>query len=97
MWGADLTAVYVGRARVADDSTIIVPNEYITVDLSEFVKFTKEVTLNLGVFNLFNANYFEYADLRDSGLNRNNPVPVARSDRFAQPSISFAASLNWRF
>jgi len=49
------------------------------------------------VFNLFNAKYFEYADLRDSGLNRNIPAQVARSDRFAQPGISFAASLNWRF
>jgi hemoglobin/transferrin/lactoferrin receptor protein len=97
MWGADLTAVYVGRARVPETSTIIVPNEYITVDLTGFVKFTKEVTLNLGVFNLFNAKYFEYADLRDSGLNRNNPAQVARSDRYAQPGISFAASLNWRF
>jgi hemoglobin/transferrin/lactoferrin receptor protein len=61
------------------------------------VKFTKQLTLNLGIFNLFNAKYFEYADLRDSGLNRNIPAQVARSDRFAQPGISFAASLNWRF
>jgi len=97
MWGADLTATYVGRARVPDDTTIIVPNDYITVDLTGFVKFTKQLTLNLGIFNLFNAKYFEYADLRDSGLNRNNPAQVARSDRFAQPDISFAASLNWRF
>ncbi len=91
VWGADLTATYVGRARVPDNSTIIIPNDYITVNLTGFVKFTKEVTLNLGIFNLFNAKYFEYADLRDSVFD------VAGVDRFAQPGISFAASLNWRF
>lgn len=97
MWGADLTATYVGRARVPSASTIIVPNDYITVDLTGFVKFTPQVTLNLGIFNLFNAKYFEYADLRDSGLNSTNPAQVARADRFAQPGIGIAGSLNWRF
>lgn len=106
-WGVDLTASFVGRARVPEfvrnaqgqlvRNTVIVPDDYITVDLTSFIKFTPQLTLNLGIFNLFNTKYFEYTDLRDSGLVNTSPAQLARADRYAQPGTSFAASLNWRF
>ncbi|MFN3927958.1 MAG: hypothetical protein ACK4QL_11745 [Pseudanabaenaceae cyanobacterium] len=85
----------IGTGDIAN--VVIIPNDYVLVDLTGFVKFSPQLTLNLGVFNLFDTLYFDYSDLRFSGLNRNNPADVARVGRFAQPGRSFAASLNWRF
>ncbi|NJK34506.1 MAG: TonB-dependent hemoglobin/transferrin/lactoferrin family receptor [Oscillatoriales cyanobacterium SM2_2_1] len=96
-WGASLLATYVGAPRTAADSLQLVPTEYITVDLTGYYNFSSQVTLNLGIFNLFNAKYFENADLRNAALVSTNAADVARIDRFAQPGINVAASLVWKF
>jgi hemoglobin/transferrin/lactoferrin receptor protein len=96
-WGVDLLATFVGKASVATTSTLIIPEAYTTFDLIGFYNFTPAVTLNVGVFNLFNARYFQYADLRNSGLSSASANDLARIDRYAQPGINIAASLSWRF
>jgi hemoglobin/transferrin/lactoferrin receptor protein len=96
-WGARLLATYVGTPRVGSDNIRLVPQEYITVDVTGYYNFSSQVTLNVGIFNLFNAKYFENADLRNAALVNTNAADVARVDRFAQPGINVAASLTWKF
>jgi hemoglobin/transferrin/lactoferrin receptor protein len=91
-WGGDLIATLVGTPRVPSDTIFFVPNGYTTVDLIGFYNFTKDLTLNLGIFNLFNAKYFDYADLRTFPA-----VDSARIDRLAQPGTNVSVTLNYRF
>jgi len=92
VWGTDLTLTFVGAPRVPENSTLFIPASYATLDLQSFYNFTKDLTVNLGIFNLLNAKYYEYSDLRTFPA-----ADAARVDRFAQPGINVSATLNYRF
>lgn len=75
---------------------------YFVVDLTGQVNLSKNVTLNMGIFNLFNRNYITW----DSAYNlRFNNGYNARSvglkgegiNRFTAPKRNFAASVEVRF
>ncbi|WP_421654604.1 hypothetical protein [Leptothermofonsia sp. ETS-13] len=51
------------------------------------------LTFNIGLFNLFNNQYFLYSDVRPL---IESPTP-ADIGRFAQPGLSLRAGLTWRF
>ncbi|MFQ3680391.1 MAG: TonB-dependent receptor, partial [Pseudanabaenaceae cyanobacterium] len=91
-WGAELVGTFVGTPRAPADTRLLIPDGYVTVDLLGFVQFSPAVRLNVGLFNLFNTKYFEYADLRNVAA-----ADRFRVDRFAQPGIHFQANLSWEF
>lgn len=91
-WGTDLTLTFVGQPTAPSNTTLYIPASYATVDLQGFYNFTKDFTLNLGIFNLLNAKYYEYSDLRT--------FPAAdadRVDRLAQPGVNVSATISYRF
>lgn len=94
-WGADLIATFVGEPRLRDDrpANAYTPEGYTVVDLIGYYNITPLITLNVGIFNLFNNQYFLYSDVR-SLINSPEPVDIGR---FAQPGISLRAGLTWRF
>jgi len=94
-WGADLITSLVGEPRLRSNrpANSFTPSSYTVVDLIGFYNITPLVTLNMGIFNLFNTQYFEYQDVRTLV---NAPAP-SDINRFAQPGISFRAGLTWRF
>ncbi|MGQ9867060.1 MAG: TonB-dependent receptor domain-containing protein [Pseudanabaenaceae cyanobacterium] len=91
-WGAELIGTFVGTPRAPSNTQLLIPDGYITVDVLGFVQFSPLVRLNLGIFNLFNAKYFEYADLRNFAA-----ADRFRLDSLAQPGIHFSANLSWQF
>jgi len=91
-WGAELIGSFVGTPRAPGDTPLLIPDGYVTVDLLGFVQFSPQVRLNVGVFNLFNTQYFEYADLRNFAA-----ADRFRVDSLAQPGVNFSANLSWQF
>lgn len=94
-WGADLVATLAAPPRLRDDrpSGSYTPTGYTMVDLVGYYNITPLVTLNLGVFNLLNHQYFLYSDVRPL-INSPEPADIGR---YAQPGISLRGGLTWRF
>jgi hemoglobin/transferrin/lactoferrin receptor protein len=94
-WGADLVATFVGQPRLRSDrpAGAYTPTGYTVVDLVGYYNITPLVTFNIGIFNLFNNQYFLYSDVRPL-LTAPEPADIGR---FAQPGISLRAGLTWRF
>jgi hemoglobin/transferrin/lactoferrin receptor protein len=63
------------------------------VDLTGFYKITPQLTLNMGIFNLFNSQYFLYSDVRPL-ITAPAPTDLAR---FAQSGVSLRAGLTFVF
>ncbi|MEN9258380.1 MAG: TonB-dependent hemoglobin/transferrin/lactoferrin family receptor [Gloeomargarita sp. SRBZ-1_bins_9] len=91
-WGVELVSTLVGRPRVPEPAVFLVPRGYTRLDLLGYWRITPLVSLNVGIFNLTNTKYFEYADLR------NFPRADAfRVDRLAQPGTNISVGVNWQF
>ncbi|MFM7599682.1 MAG: TonB-dependent hemoglobin/transferrin/lactoferrin family receptor [Pseudanabaena sp.] len=95
LWGADLIATFAGQPRLASNrpANAYTPQGYTVVDLTGFYKITPQLTLNMGIFNLFNNQYFLYSDVRTL-VTAPAPTDLAR---FAQPGISLRAGLTFVF
>lgn len=91
-WGTEFVGTFVGSPRVPLDTQLFVPGGYTLFDLTGYINFTPLISLNVGVYNLFNQKYFDYSDLRTFPA-----ADSARVDRFAQPGTNIAASLSWKF
>ena len=104
-WGAELLGTFVGRARgnsfgglqgvVPNSVQGFVPDAYTVVDLVSYVNITPTVRLNLGVYNIFDTEYFRYQDVRF--LDTEETFFEQRRDRRVQPGTSFRIGLNIRF
>jgi hemoglobin/transferrin/lactoferrin receptor protein len=94
-WGADLIATFVAEPRLADNrvNNAFTPKPYTVLDLVGFYHISPSTTFNLGVYNLTNARYFDYQDVRTL-VNAPAPFDI---DRFAQPGISVRTGLNFKF
>ncbi len=91
-WGLEFVGTFVGSPRVPLTTQLFIPAGYTVFDLTGYINFTPLISLNFGVYNLFNQKYFEYSDLRT--------FPAAdafRVDRLAQPGTNVAVGLNLKF
>ncbi|EIC31530.1 MULTISPECIES: TonB-dependent hemoglobin/transferrin/lactoferrin family receptor [Methylomicrobium] len=72
---------------------------YGTVDLLAYCRYTDHVTLNLGLFNIFDKRYIEWETARGLGSDPHAGLggPVDIRDRFTQPGINVSASLRVEF
>ncbi|MCS6814331.1 MAG: TonB-dependent hemoglobin/transferrin/lactoferrin family receptor [Cyanobacteria bacterium] len=95
LWGAELITSFVADPRLRSDRPpgSYTPSGYTVLDLVGYYNITPLLTLNVGIFNLLNSQYFLYSDVRPL-LNSPTPADISR---FAQPSISLRAGLTWRF
>ncbi len=94
-WGAELITTFAADPRLRSDrpANSYTPSGYTVLDLVGYYNFTPLVTLNVGVFNLLNSQYFLYSDVRPL-LNSPTPSDISR---YAQPGLSLRAGLTWRF
>ncbi|MGG6268933.1 TonB-dependent hemoglobin/transferrin/lactoferrin family receptor [Leptolyngbya sp. AN03gr2] len=94
-WGADLIGSFVAQPRLSENRPAgsFTPSAYTVFDLIGFYNITPMISFNIGVFNLFNTEYFEYQDVRTL-INAAAPRDL---DRFAQPGTSVRAGLTYRF
>jgi hemoglobin/transferrin/lactoferrin receptor protein len=92
-WGVQLFTTVVAKKDRLSDATVNVfrAPAFATVDLLTYYNVNPNLTLNLGVFNLFNKKYWEASDVRGlSSTDRN-------LDRYTQPGINVSASMTFRF
>ncbi|NJN56671.1 MAG: TonB-dependent receptor [Leptolyngbyaceae cyanobacterium SL_5_9] len=95
-WGAELVATFVGEPRVDREANELsgaepfIPGAYTVVDLIGYYSLSPNLTFNLGIFNLFDQEYYRYADVR-------NFFDRPDIGRFSQPGTSVRAGLSWRF
>lgn len=92
-WGTDLIGTFVSaknRSRI-DGDDLFAPNGYFLLDLLGYYNFSKNASLNVGLFNLFNSEYYVWSDVR--GLTNDDP----NLKRFAPPGFNAAVNFVFRF
>ena len=93
-WGVEFIGTVVGEPDVNDtinDQERFIPDAYTVFDLIGYINLNPNVSLNLGVYNIFNTEYYQFADVRNFTADRPD------IGRFSQARTSFRAGLTWRF
>lgn len=67
------------------------PEKYDVVDLMAEYKLSKNMTLNAGIFNIFDEKYFLWTDVRSVSKTSST------IDAYSQPGRNFSASLKYQF
>ncbi|NEQ47145.1 MAG: TonB-dependent hemoglobin/transferrin/lactoferrin family receptor [Leptolyngbya sp. SIOISBB] len=91
LWRAEFISTIVGQARVDDDADTFVPDAYALFDLIGSYNPIPDLGLSLGIYNLFNTEYFVYSDVR------NQPEDAPDIQRFSQPGTNFRLGVSYRF
>ncbi|MGH8075964.1 MAG: TonB-dependent hemoglobin/transferrin/lactoferrin family receptor [Lysobacter sp.] len=86
-WGVELVGRFAQRKRRLADETQFAPPGHGVLDLITHWEFAPGTTLNLGVFNLADRKYWDWADV--TGVAANSPV----LDRYTRPGRTVAVSL----
>lgn len=73
------------------DNSLYSPAGYETFDLTAGYKLSKNASVNVGIFNLFDKKYYQWADVRDIG--KNSTV----IDVYSQAGRNFSANLKYQF
>lgn len=90
-YGAQLTGTFVERKKHRPDETRFAPDGYQTFDLTGWYHFNRNASLNVGIFNLFDKKYYEWADVRDVAATS------TIIDAYSQPGRNFSASFKYQF
>jgi hemoglobin/transferrin/lactoferrin receptor protein len=90
-WGTELIATLVGEKTRIDGDNLFTPDGYTLVDLIGYYNVSDRLSINLGLFNLFNEKYFIWSDV-EGRTNDDEDL-----ERFAQPGFNVAASVRFRF
>lgn len=90
-WGAELVTTVVERKRRIDQTggPFFAPPGYVTLDLLADLRLSDRASVNVGVFNLADRKYWEWADVR--GRPANDPA----LDFYTQPGRSLGAQLHF--
>lgn len=91
-YGGQLLLTAVDRKKRNPDSALYYnTGGFAIIDLTAYYQFSKNLTVNAGVFNLFDRKYFLWADVR-------NQMPTyAQIDAFSQPGRNASVSLKYQF
>ena len=92
-WSSELTATHTGKARVSSTSTTYVPKAQTVLDLTNKYKFNEKFDVNLGIYNLIDAKYFEYSDVRSVSASS----PADFIDSYSQPGRNVKAGFKFSF
>lgn len=87
-WGSELVGTFVGGKTRVDGDNLFLPDSYFLLDLIGYYNFSKNASLNIGLFNLFDQKYFVWSDVRGTTIDN------ANLERFAPPG--FNAGINFR-
>lgn len=95
-WGVELTTTVVGEPRAEREANEFtgaepfLPDAFTVFDLIGYYRLSPNLALNLGVFNIFDTEYYRYADVRT--LNERPDI-----ERFQQPGRSIRAGISYQF
>ena len=90
-WGGEVRAKLVAAQNRVSDPTILRTRSYATVDTLLHYKYSNSWTVNAGIYNLFDARYFNHADV-SGAIASNSNIELFRS-----PGRSFAINSTIQF
>jgi hemoglobin/transferrin/lactoferrin receptor protein len=91
VWGAQLTTTHAWRHdRVATAGNFQAPS-YTVLDLSAYYDVSEQLTINAGVFNITDEEYYNAQDV--TGLAATSPI----IGRYAQPGRNAGVNATFRF
>ena len=90
-YGANLFATIVERKDRNPSTTGYTPEGYEVFDLTGYYQFNKQVSLNAGIFNVFDRKYFAWSDVR------NLTATTTTVDAFSQPGRNATVSVKYQF
>ncbi|HCI92297.1 MAG TPA: hypothetical protein DHV60_07095 [Verrucomicrobiales bacterium] len=96
--GTRLTAIYVDAVKHVDDSSggpFFRPPSYFTLDLSAYWKITENLTLQAGVINLLDEQYWTWGSSRRGGGHITNSAAI--TDRTTAPGTHGFISASYQF
>ena len=83
-WKAELSNKFVGSPRVKTDETDFIPNEYSVTDLTAAYLPNDRFELNAGIYNLFDATYYNYQDVKSKSASLSNITAYTQPGRYIQ-------------
>lgn len=91
-YGGELSMTAVERKKRNPDPTqYYTPDGYTVFDLTAWYQYSKNLSFNAGVFNLFDRKYYQWADVRSL-----SPT-YAQIEAFSQAGRHAAASMKYQF
>ncbi len=90
-FGGAVNWTHVARKDRAPAAANYVPGSFDVVDFTAFWNISKNVTLNAGIFNLFNKKYFHWSDVKLL------PSNYAHLDAYSQPGRNASISVKAQF
>ena len=90
-WGSELVGTFVGAKTRVDGDNLFLPDGYFLLDLIGYYNFSKNASLNIGLFNLFDQKYFEWSSVRGTAATN------ANLERFAPPGFNTGINFRLRF
>ena len=90
-WDAKFTNTYVGKARVAANTTTFVPSSYNVSDVEVTYKPNEKYMISAGIYNLFDEAYYNYQDVKGKATDLSNLT------RFTQPERHLKLGATIRF
>lgn len=90
-WGSGLRVTAVDRKDRPQSATTVKPGGYTVVDLSGWYQFSRSTFFQVGLRNLFDKKYVQWADVR------NLTTSSAIVDAYSQPGRNFAVSVTHSF
>ncbi|MGQ7815049.1 TonB-dependent receptor [Metapseudomonas furukawaii] len=104
-YGALLNWTLVKRKTRVDDSAFNAPDGtsgqfktpgYGILDLTGYYRLTEDLTLNAGLFNLTDKQYWQWDDVRGyDSVGEASVLSPANLDRLTQPGRNFSVNLVW--
>ncbi len=90
-WGMELVATAVEAKDRVSSATLFKAPGYGTLDVLGHYRFSRQASLNWGVFNLADKKYWQWSDVRGVAT-----TDVAR-DRYTQPGRNASANFKYQF
>ncbi len=81
---AELSNKFVGSPRVKTDESDFIPEEYSVAELTTAYVPNDRFELNAGIYNLFDATYYNYQDVRSKSATLSNITAYTQPGRYFQ-------------
>ena len=92
IWRAEFIGTFAGEARTPDGDQFV-PDGYAVFDLIGSYNPTPNFGVNVGIYNIFNNEYYQYSEVRNIGVQDGDDGV----EQYTQPGINVRVGLNVRF
>ncbi|MEM9770588.1 MAG: TonB-dependent hemoglobin/transferrin/lactoferrin family receptor [Cyanobacteria bacterium P01_D01_bin.73] len=92
IWRAEFIGTFAGEARTPDGDQFV-PDGYAVFDLIGSYNPTSNFGVNLGIYNLFNNEYYQYSEVRNIGVQDDDDG----IEQYTQPGLNVRLGINVKF